>query len=315
MTTAGLYRYAVLGAAMIPLGFGISADGPRGTDKRQPVDKAIQYIIAKGDAWIKERKCVSCHMIPFMVWSLNEAKAVGYTIPNSREVELMEWSLKDSRRTDPGSEGLGFLVLARDKTTGHAGTLKEFGGFLGERQRHDGGWKIGGQMPEQKRPHRETEEVVAMWSAMAMNETLGKSAKDKIDRVREFVAADGDRKSTEWTAVRLIFAQRFGEPAVANEQMQRLLGMQRKDGGWPWLIGESSDAIATGLNLYALSFFPRSQVGKAIDRGRDFLLKSQNPDGSWNATSTLAQHRNEVIPTSIYWGTTWAVIGLCRTER
>jgi len=318
MAISNLYKFAVLGSATMPLALGVASVEPNPADNKSSLNKAIAYVVSKGDAWIKERKCVSCHMIPFMVWSLNEAKAVGYAIPSSREIEVMEWSLRDSRRTDPGTEGLGLLVIGRDKTSSDAGidkTLSEYAGFLSQRQRSDGGWKIGGQMPDQKRPYRETEEVVAMWSALALDEALGDSSAEDVNQVKLFVSTVGERKSTEWTALRMLFAQRFGERGVAHEQLKQMLAMQHKDGGWSWLRGEESDGIATGLGLYALSFFESKEVTKSIDRARSYLFKSQAADGSWSAKSTLAQHRNEVVPTSIYWATTWAVIGLSRTEK
>jgi ankyrin repeat protein len=62
-----------------------------------------------------------------------------------------------------------------------------------------------------------------------------------------------------------------------------LLDLQHDDGGWAQIASRSSDAYATGLALVALheaaAFAPTSETYR---KGVAFLLKQQQPDGSWH---------------------------------
>jgi N-acyl-D-amino-acid deacylase len=67
-----------------------------------------------------------------------------------------------------------------------------------------------------------------------------------------------------------------------------LAAAQRADGGWNSLTGRASDAYSTGEALVAL----HDAGGMATDdpvwrRGVEFLLRSQQPDGTWHVVTRL----------------------------
>ena len=63
---------------------------------------------------------------------------------------------------------------------------------------------------------------------------------------------------------------------------KELLDTQRKDGGWSQLDTMDSDAYATGLTLVALHEVGQLKISDPVyQRGVEFLLKTQLPDGSW----------------------------------
>jgi ankyrin repeat protein len=67
-----------------------------------------------------------------------------------------------------------------------------------------------------------------------------------------------------------------------------LLAQQRADGGWQSVEGRASDAYSTAQALVALvdhSGIPASNA--RWQRGLEFLLTSQLPDGSWHVTSRI----------------------------
>ena len=306
---------ACVGLASTFQDYGSSEVFTKRSPKKDPsVDRALAYIFDKGEAWIKERKCVSCHMIPHMMWSLSAASQSGHALPPEKAKELTQWSLEDTQSEFPGSEGLAQMILAKGgRVRGEERFTAHFVDALQKRQRADGSWGIGGQTPEQKRPRVESIEVTTMWAALALDQELGEKAKPAVDRAREFISTPRPRHSNEWFAARFLFANRFGEKEVAEKMVDLLRRAQNEDGGWGWLNGMESDAIATGQTLYALSFAPKDKSSKLIARGRAFLQKTQRKDGAWTVKGTLSQHKSEVMPTSVFWGTTWAVIGLCRT--
>jgi hypothetical protein len=62
-----------------------------------------------------------------------------------------------------------------------------------------------------------------------------------------------------------------------------LLTAQHSDGGWSQLDSLPTDAYATGQNLYALNKCSALKVtDPAYEKGLDFLLRTQEADGSWH---------------------------------
>lgn len=73
------------------------------------------------------------------------------------------------------------------------------------------------------------------------------------------------------------------DKAIIARQAKKLLAAQQEDGGWSQLDSLKTDAYATGQSLYALN--QSEQLGvtaPAYQRGIDFLLKTQEADGSWH---------------------------------
>lgn len=67
---------------------------------------------------------------------------------------------------------------------------------------------------------------------------------------------------------------------------RELTAQQRSDGGWAQTPDLSSDADETGLSLSALAMVdPRSVDGSAYRRGVDYLMRTQEADGSWHVRS------------------------------
>ena len=56
----------------------IRTDIPLAVQARETADRAIPYIEKEGTAWIKDRKCLSCHYAGYMLWSFHEARERGF---------------------------------------------------------------------------------------------------------------------------------------------------------------------------------------------------------------------------------------------
>ena len=80
-----------------------------------------------------------------------------------------------------------------------------------------------------------------------------------------------------------------------------------------WIADESSDALATGMSLYALGQTGPSSSPE-ITKAREFLRGSQLESGRWDVPGTKTSAKGNSTPTSTYWGTAWAVVGLLSTR-
>jgi hypothetical protein len=56
----------------------------------------LPYIEKVATAWMRDRKCNSCHNVTFLVWSYSEAAARGFDVDRTKLVEWTKWSLADS---------------------------------------------------------------------------------------------------------------------------------------------------------------------------------------------------------------------------
>jgi hypothetical protein len=288
---------------------------------RQTIARSIPFLEKEGVAWIKSKKCISCHRVSFMVWGLDEARQSRISIDEKKLGDWDRWSLANAGEN--GVEGMGQMIMARQRLGADEKTreaLKQLGEKMLAQQKPAGFWDAGGQLPAQKRPKRETIEVSTMWTILALAELEQRTgANTKLAKSREKALAwVKDAKpgiSNEWHAVRLLVEKRYGEPKRVDTMLDELLKSQQADGGWAWLRGDKSDALATGQVLYALTVLGRPRSDPVIQRAWKFLIDTQGKDGSWQVNGTKENGKTEPHPTSNYWGTAWATIGLSRSLR
>jgi squalene-hopene/tetraprenyl-beta-curcumene cyclase len=327
-----------------------AGDAPSEMEVRAAVERSLPFVMAEGEKWIAEKKCLTCHQVPFMVWALNAAAERGIELDRQKREECSAWAVtwknmatkEDvekgeehtlARHSDPVAQ----LLLARGKADVRAKWAAKFAERLAAGQQGDGSWKAGGQLPAQKRPERETQEVSTMWSLVALQSYAApaEANADRFAAARKWLGSKTEGQSTEWWAVKLLLergsvdrgsvdrgsvdrgsvSQGGGNEAEADRLRGELVARQREDGGWGWLSADESDAFGTGVALYALA---RDGIGinePAITRGRAFLMRTQQPDGSWLVNGTKKNKSKQVEPTATYWGTCWAVIGLVETVR
>ena len=304
----------------------VAQDVPSIEEIRSVIQKSIGYIESDGEKWIKTKKCNSCHVIPFMLWSLHEAEARGFELNSKRLAELDDWSATDiqpkpdEKMPPKGSETQAKLLVVRASYDGQLN--EQFQKMLDrvvEAQQDSGQWEAGGQLPTQKRPLKETEEVSTMWNLLALKKS-GLAAKQRMpieesalkSLSESEIAREAGAKSSEWFAMRLLLAVSGEDGEAIEEARNKLLALQHEDGGWGWLNEEASDALATGTALYALAQSGLSLQDSAMTLAARFLIKAQEEDGTWKSPSTRARDKGKVKPTTIYWATTWSVIGLAQ---
>lgn len=305
---------------------------------RSSVERALPYIEKHGAEWIEKKKCATCHHSTFLVWSLNVASDHGFSVESGKLTEWNAWvrdfrSIRGRERTDANEflahktfqgspDEVSQLLLGRRSlpTSDSTNEQNEKWAFamstmLLDGQQKDGSWKPGGQLPSQKRPLRETAEVTTMWTLIAVHRT--RKPDDELrtaeQRAADWMGTETIGESAEWWATKMLWERSRGNADGADICRVKLLQSQREDGGWGWLLAEESDALGTGIVLYALSHDGLQKDHESFSRAVEFLLHSQQPDGSWKVRGTKQNRRERVEPTAVFWGTCWAVIGLLET--
>src|SRR6476469_6082738 len=211
------WAFTIVGCSLLLAADPLSAD----EQVRAAIERSLPFIEAEGQRWIDEKTCVTCHQVPFMVWSLNAAADRGIVHDRQRLADCSAWARdwknlatkedleKDeehtlSRHHAPVTQ----LLLGRaagDRSLA-AGWPAVFAQRLAAGQQDDGSWKAGGQLPAQKRPERETQEVTTMWAMVALQSyaAADESLHLKLAKARSWLGDQTEGQSTEWWAVRLL---------------------------------------------------------------------------------------------------------------
>ena len=317
-------------ALMIPAALAwagpLSADEPA-DEVRAAITRSLPFVEAGGVAWINEKKCVSCHRVGMMTWAFNEAAGRGFAVDRDKLSEWVDWSLTKSLSQNEKTgqlagatnlDGVAQLLLGRPSGTTTDERSKSYASLaalLAGGQSKGGSWAPAGQLPSQKRPLAETTEVSTMWNALALADGHDSSPDIQavIQQATDRVSQSTEGTSTEWRAAQLLFAATLGNADQVATWSKRLCSVQNADGGWGWIAGESSDALATGISLYALCRTGADNDDPAVQAAKRFLVATQQVDGSWDVLGTKEKKKDHVEETSTYWGTAWATIGLLQT--
>ncbi len=248
----------------------------------------------------------------------------------------------DAAEAPVEADSMAFMLLgadvARPKDRAALAKLVE---PICQQQRQNGSWNPGGQYPNQDRPWLETTQVCTMWKVLALS---------AITEAPEAIAGSRERAvqwlqdaepgvSTESLFLNLLMARQLGQTNRTGDLLKTLLEEQKADGGWSWRRDHSrSDAMTTGQVLWALSIVGGNP--EAVARGRRYLVDAQNVTepgptiegadlpywqfliqpaaGSWlmscSGISKIKTRTGVCDAMYQYWGTSWAVIGLLRTQ-
>ena len=153
--------------------------------------------------------------------------------------------------------------------------------FLLKTQEKEGHW-----VRQTSRPPLEDSNVMCTTLAIrGLQKYAVKSQSEKVDKAvhlaKKWLAA-APLKTEEDKVARLWSVHLLGgKPDEIKAARSVVLADQREDGGWAQLDSMKSDAYATGQALFVLQDTGLATTDAAYQRGVQFLLKTQEKDGSW----------------------------------
>lgn len=269
------------------------------------VEKALAYLQAESAAWFGTRKCAACHHVPMPIMAMLEAERHGYAINKAYALDTIEASLGSvdkmiaarlmngpndppdtrplARGVNPGQVFMAVAALSQDSLNdGQRESVKRINEDIIKKQQPDGSWEFFLSRP----PINENQVSDTVWMILSLLGQPGHepSADERaaIEKGMAWLATAQLPGQQQDKALQLLLALRLGKSRADSQPLvDELLAMQRPDGGWGQLPDLPTDAFATGETLYVLSLAGYQADDRAIKRAIDFLVSTQQPDGSW----------------------------------
>ena len=285
---------------------------------RFAAQKGIDWLEPATIDWQANHTCFGCHVQGQTLMGLAVAKANSYVVSDSFMNEVARFTRSHQRDdgtvdfpdasvspTQYVAMGLVYFDQSAGQTHDPA-MLKASSWLLAHQQASgaiEGDWdeppiSQGSLMPT-------ANAVIAFKSAYenSQDPRYAKAADDALAYIEKAAA-----ETTQDEAFQILALSQFGsaeQRQLIPNFVQILLSQQDRDGGWrenKQLAG--ANALATGEVLYALKQAGVSVASPEFAAGVRYLLKTQEPPGTWPSTNSQSRRPSEFAPTM------WAVIGL-----
>ncbi|WP_165231692.1 hypothetical protein [Aquisphaera insulae] len=269
-------------------------------DEGTPEARAIAYLAREVPRWPAENRCFSCHNNGDAARGLLQAARLGDPVPDEATAGTVRWLEHPEGWDRNGGDGpFNDRVLARiefaaaladaidARRSKDRGALVHAAGQVAADQGGDGSWRVDAEATVGSPATYGT----ALATAVARRSLLAADATRfaaPIDRAGRWLRRADARNVLDAAAVR-IGLERAGDPeALAQRRrcLELILKSEAAGGGWGPFPNAPAEPFDTAVVLIALAgsedFPDRSN---RIRRGRNFLIATQRPDGSWPETT------------------------------
>jgi hypothetical protein len=254
------------------------------------VESAIALLQKSGEQFVRVSGCTSCHHQSLPQMTIGVARKRGLAASaeiSQRQIAAVlatyrgavEPMLKGTERIPDPAIGVSY-ALAGLAAEGHPRDeiTSAMAHHVASAQKPDGRfWSL------PVRPPLESSEITATALGIRALDAYGAQPEAAIAKGRAWLM-QADPRTTEEHSMKLLGLAWSGASVEARAKAARkLLIQQRPDGGWAQTGGLESDAYATGQALSALYESGHLQAeDNAYRRGVAYLLRTQQPDGSWH---------------------------------
>jgi ankyrin repeat protein len=260
--------------------------------------RAVARVQASQKRWFSEQSCDSCHhqFLPALAYRAAREHGIPVDEKIARADALqafpsladLDRALEHAHAVDPGT-GEAYGLLAADAAGVRPSLVTAvYARLLAQRQKPDGHWITFDERPPQSYSVFTATALAARAIDLYAHPSLRADARRRMDQARAWLASHNARDTEERTFQLLGLFWTGADAATLREHGHELLQSQQPDGGWSSLEGRSSDAYSTGEALVALADAGGVPVSDRVwQRGVEFLLKTQAPDGTWHVFSRL----------------------------
>jgi hypothetical protein len=265
---------------------------------RDAIARSVPIVQRSDSSFSAKAGCVSCHNNSLQAMAISASRKAGFRVDETTAAQQVKVNIavleKNRERTYQG-----FFVPVGDMFGSfiYGYVLTGLGGegykpdlntdavafYLRNRQAQDGSWPFprGDSRPPLCSDYI-GQTALSMRALQLYAPKIGKAGWDESIRRAAGWLAKASPKNNDDRGWRLLGLAWSGMDKRAMQQaMQELLATQRPDGGWSDIPSIESTAYATGQALFALHTAGLPTTDAAYERGVQFLLKTQQEDGSW----------------------------------
>jgi ankyrin repeat protein len=269
----------------------VSGAKPTFQDTHAAVAKSISLLEEASPKFFPRSGCISCHNVSIPLIAIMEARRRGYSVEDVPTRQLVKQTLASltPRRDDMLSgycPGAGTYATISLNSAGYApNPLSDaIARCLAAEQHPDGHWSHGGERPPLS---AETDIPSTALSARAMKlyapPALAHELGTRVVRAGGFLLSAKPWSGDDYGYRLLGLVWTEAKDDQIKAAARELTAQQRSDGGWAQSANMTSDAYETGLSLMALATADPASVGSpAYRRGVDYLMRTQETDGSWH---------------------------------
>jgi ankyrin repeat protein len=270
--------------------------GPASKDLHAAVAKSVALLEEAAPKFFPKGGCISCHNVSIPLIALGEARRRGYPVKAASTQQLVKQTVASF---SPQRDNLlsGFCGLIGNAPTGPYALLSlksedyapdpltdGVARCLALKQWPDGRWTHGDQRPPLSGESSIPDTALAARALkLYIPAALAGDLDARMARARAHLLSTtpwfGDDYAYRLLGLFWTDAQEEQIKAASRE----LVAQQRADGGWAQTPYMSSDPYETGRSLSALAMADAGSVDSgAYRRGVDYLLRTQEADGSWH---------------------------------
>jgi hypothetical protein len=255
-----------------------------------PEERAIAYLGVEVPRWHKENHCYSCHNNGDGARALMQARRDGYTLLSETLEDTRKWLEQPLNWDHNGGEG-GFSdkVLARiqfaralaDLTPLSKSAAAEAARTLAQDQQPEGYWRI--EDSGAGSPCTYGNALATAQACQALKLLAPREEGAAIQKAEGWLAMQPRKCVLDHVGV--LFGLDKSYANVRQVACDALLAAQGQD-GWGLFPTSGSEPFDTAVALLALTSQPDgTRYRQAIERGRNYLIATQQPDGGWIETT------------------------------
>src|SRR5580698_3966263 len=264
------------------------------TNPREAISRALAVTQPVAGKFLHNGGCSSCHSQYLNGMAVGAARSAGVkTEPaleneNTRATLILRGSLQEAffEAQEPGdsSEAVGFALLQLASAgVPQCLVIDSMIHHMAAMQRKEGDWQsFEGRPPIESGEFGQTARAIRALRSFPIP-----ARKDEFEQRIQRAAAwveKAEPLTSEDRTMQILGLVWAGHTAPAG-RVKELVGKQRTDGGWGQTDYHQSDAFATGEALWALHESGMKSSNPVYRRGVDFILRTQQEDGTWHVVS------------------------------
>lgn len=296
--------------------------------------RAIAYLSREVPQWRRTHPCYSCHNNGDAARALVATLARGPKVRTALD-DTLKWLAEPNRwETNGGGEGgaddkrLARIQFAHATTAAYDAALvpktavDSAAAIVAADQQADGSWRLDSS-DSIGSPATYGTALATVFARRTLMASGQPSLADRIARADAWLARVNVHNVPDAAAILFAFGGTPDAPAPDNWRAaaELLRKGQGRDGGWGPYVTSPAEPFDTAIAILALRTltsrpaqaepsFTNATLAAAIAKGREYLVREQLADGSWNETTRPAAQTSYAQRIST---TGWALLALIET--